>query len=348
MSSMSERFYQFAEEECDGSSPLYQHLAEQIAEDKEILQLAAQAPAGQPVPNLLLGAVHYFLMIRNEHPLHSFYQTFTNVPKPKEQAYPVFREFVFLYEHDIQKLMQEKRVQTNEVRRCAYLYPVFCHIAARTNRPLGLIEIGTSAGLQLLVDRYSYSYGRDTIYGSARSQLHLKSEVRHGKLPGFIQQPPVMKERIGVDLHICDVTHEETMLWLKALIWPEHKERRENLEQAVQELRLNPPDFYEGDGVEVLPELAQRIPQNRVLCIFHTHVANQMTGEVKARLHEHLVDISRTRPVFHIYNHMKDENLHMDVYENGRIEPHTIGATDGHGRWFDWLLEEPVPERTKQ
>ncbi|MYL31618.1 DUF2332 family protein [Halobacillus halophilus] len=348
MSSMSERFYMFAEQECSGSSPLYEHLAEQMAGDDDILQLAEQAPDGQPVPNLLFGAVHYLLMGERDHPLQSFYPTFTNHPKPKERAYPVFRSYVFTNKQAVQKLIREKRVQTNEVRRCAYLYPVFCHIAVRTNRPLGLIEIGTSAGLQLLVDRYSYSYGRDTIYGCARSQLYLNSEVRHGKLPGFMHQPPVIKEKIGVDLHVCDVTHEETMLWLKALIWPEHNQRREHLEQAVQELRLNPPDFYEGDGVEVLPELARRIPEDQALCIFHTHVANQMPVEVKTRLHERLVEISGTRQVFHIYNHMNDSDLHMDVYEDGRIETHTIGATDGHGRWFDWYLEEPVPERTEQ
>ncbi|WP_281657708.1 DUF2332 domain-containing protein [Halobacillus sp. Cin3] len=348
MSSMSERFYKFADQECGGSSPLYQHLAQQIAEDKEILQLAEKAAEGQPVPNLLFGAVHYLLMVETEHSLHSFYPTFTSIPKPEEQAYSAFKDFVATYKDEIQTLMQEKRVQTNEVRRCAYLYPVFCHIAARTNRPLGLIEIGTSAGLQLLVDRYSYSYGRDTIYGSARSQLHLSSQIRHGTLPSFLQRPPSISTKIGVDLHICDVTNEETMMWLKALIWPEHKERRENLEQAVQELRLNPPDFFEGDGVDVLPKLARRVPVEETLCIFHTHVANQMPDDGKHLLHKRLMDISSTRPVFHIYNNMRDENLHMDVYENGRIETHTIGATDGHGRWFDWFLEEPVPERTKQ
>lgn len=88
MSSMSERFYMFAEQECSGSSPLYEHLAEQIAGDDDILQLAAQAPDGQPVPNLLFGAVHYLLMGERDHPLQAFYPTFTNHPKPKERRIP--------------------------------------------------------------------------------------------------------------------------------------------------------------------------------------------------------------------------------------------------------------------
>lgn len=53
---LSERFRIFAERECKGSSLLYEHLAENIAADTTLLQLAAQSCAGQPVPNLLLGA----------------------------------------------------------------------------------------------------------------------------------------------------------------------------------------------------------------------------------------------------------------------------------------------------
>ncbi|WP_337970521.1 DUF2332 family protein, partial [Virgibacillus salexigens] len=95
-------------------------------------------------------------------------------------------------------------MQTNEVRRCAYLYPIFCGIYKQTNKPLSLIEIGTSAGLQLLVEQYSYSYGDGIIYGNPGAALHITSRVRKGKKPPHLAIRPSIVSRVGVDLHCCD------------------------------------------------------------------------------------------------------------------------------------------------
>lgn len=34
----------------------------------------------------------------------------------------------------------------------------------------------------------------------------------------------------------------------------------------------------------MLPELAEDIPEDTALCVFHTHIANQMPAEVKSKL----------------------------------------------------------------
>jgi len=59
---ISRLFRSFAERECSGTSPLYKYLSLQIAEDEELLKLAAQAHVGQPIPNLFFGSVHYLLL----------------------------------------------------------------------------------------------------------------------------------------------------------------------------------------------------------------------------------------------------------------------------------------------
>jgi len=51
----------FAQQECQGSSPLYEHLATKIANDEDLLDIASSIPQDQPAPNLLLAAVHYLL-----------------------------------------------------------------------------------------------------------------------------------------------------------------------------------------------------------------------------------------------------------------------------------------------
>lgn len=51
---LSRQFQMFAQQECQGSSPLYEHLANKIADDEDLLDIASLIPQGQPAPNLLL------------------------------------------------------------------------------------------------------------------------------------------------------------------------------------------------------------------------------------------------------------------------------------------------------
>jgi hypothetical protein len=46
-------------------------------------------------------------------------------------------------------------VQQNEVRRCTLLLPAFALAAGTVRSPLALVEVGASAGLNLLFDRYA-------------------------------------------------------------------------------------------------------------------------------------------------------------------------------------------------
>lgn len=221
-------FRNFSVNECKGSSDLYEYLSIKISEDEEVLTLASYAQPGQPVPNLLLGAVHYLLLKGKEHSLKNYYQSLVeNADINFENAFYQFKDFCHVYREEVISLLQTKLVQTNEVRRCAYLYPSFCYIFNKVNKPLALIEIGTSAGLQLFWDQYRYSYGTEEVYGNTQSNVHLQSEIKGEKKPSFLKQSPPVMERIGLDLHVNNLNDEEDYLWLRALIWPEHKERLE-------------------------------------------------------------------------------------------------------------------------
>ena len=328
------KFKRFAVHECKGSSPLYEFLSSKIAEDPKMLDLARKARKGQPVPNLFFGAVQYLLMKGNNHPLAGFYPSLTEQPLPASKAYPVFADFCRSYSEEIIELVKSKIVQTNEVMRCSYLYPIFSRISHMTRKPLALIEIGTSAGLQLFVDKYSYSYGTDKIIGNLESEVYLKSEIR-GDNSLLNPLPPFdVATRIGVDLHINDVRNTEDYLWLKALIWPEHGERRELFEKAASFVSNQTLRLIEGDGVEMLRPLAAEVSEEQVICVFHTHVANQMPIEAKEKLLGQIKEIGQRRAIFHIYNNIYDEKIHLDYYLDGKESLNTIGETDGHGRWF--------------
>lgn len=333
----AKEFEVFAKD-CQDSSPLYEFLALSIAKHEELLTLSMFAREGQPKPNMLLGAVHHLLLRSKSHSLALYYPNIVEEPKDLTDVFRHFVNFCRTFREDIINILQTKRVQTNEVRRCAYLYPSFAYIYEQVKKPLAFIEIGTSAGLQLLWDQYSYSYQSDDVYGMKQSPVRIMSEVKGGNLPFLPKDSPPVSHRIGLDLHINDVSHRKDYLWLLSLIWPEHHDRRELFKQAAKCIHMEDLHLIEGDGIKLLPDLSKTIPPSSVICVFHTHVANQFSVAQKHQLLNEIKSIGQSRDIFHFYNNMWDGNLHLDYYIQGKEHRHTVGQANSHGKWFTWQL----------
>jgi hypothetical protein len=205
----AQRFERFAEQECRGVSPLYERLSLGIAADPELLALAAHAGAGQPAPNLLLAAVHFLLLKGARHALSAHYPSVRRpsargAPAPLDELgepYPAFRSFCDEHAATLQHLISTRLVQTNEVRRSACLLPAFGLVARRGgDRPLALVEIGASAGLNLLWDRYGYDYGQGRRYGDPHSPVQISCTPRGTSLRPFPQKFPLVVFRARLTL----------------------------------------------------------------------------------------------------------------------------------------------------
>ncbi|UJL47693.1 DUF2332 domain-containing protein [Virgibacillus sp. NKC19-16] len=332
------RFKSFAVNECRGSSNLYEILSERTAEDEGLLELCTNSQGGQPIPNLFFGAVHFLLLKGTSHHLKNFYGSITDTPENPNQCFPYLKDFCKKYSDEIITVMQRKLVQTNEVRRCSYLYPSFCFAYEKVQKPLALIEIGTSAGLQLLWDKYSYTYKTDDVYGNNDSIVQINGEVEGRGFPLLRKNSPPVASRTGIDLHVSDLNDPDDFLWLKALIWPEHNDRRELFERAANYATRNHLNLIEGDGVALLPEIIKEIPKDSAIIVFHTHVANQFSNQDKLMLLEEIRNMGKERDTFHLYNNMWDGELHLDYYLDGNEHNFIVGETDSHGRWFTWNL----------
>lgn len=176
-----------------------------ISTDVEMLALAAHATS-EPVPNLLFGVVHFLLLRGAEHPLAAFYPTMTKTPRIDADLYPAFRSFCFEHAEEIKYLLQTRRVQTNEVRRCIVLLPAFGIVAEQAHdRSLTLVEIGASAGLNLLWDCYGYDYGTGRKYGNPGSPVQMSCTLRGDRQPPIPEVFPKVASRLGIDLQPIDV-----------------------------------------------------------------------------------------------------------------------------------------------
>ncbi len=345
LEALSRRFKVFGEVECRGSSPLYERLSLALAEDEDMLSLAANCPEGQPVPNLLFAAVHFLLLQGAVTPLSRFYADLSDAPASPTAAYPAFRGFCLSRQEQIIDIVGTRLVQTNEVSRCSYLFPAFCLIAATARLPLALIEVGTSAGLNLLWDKYGYHYSHQGLVwtaGDTNSPVQITTGLTGSKIPPFPEAMPSVNYRVGLDLNVINLQDEENFHWLRALVWPEHSERFALLNAAAAVLKSEPPRLIPGDAAASLSEILETVPAESELVIYHTHVMNQLPPEAREEISGIITRASRKRVLYRVGNDLgglvgKRFLLKLLTYQDGHCVERQLAYCDGHGRSFEWL-----------
>ena len=318
------------------ATPLYDKLARRIAYDNEILALAAHAQPHQPAVNLLFSSVHYLLLGGMDDPLRNFYADLVRAPNTHDDPFPIFRAFCKKHADEIITLVRTRRVQTNEVARCALFLPAFMLLAQRG--AFAMIEVGSSAGLNLNWDKYAYHYGDGVEYGDVASPVVLKCELRGKARPPLSMQMPRVVSRTGIDLNPNDVFDDDAMLWLRALTWPEQRERAERLQNAIAIAREFPPRVLQGDALELTPRVIQEIPRATPIVLFHSFVLNQVPEQVRARYYDLLAQQSAERVLFDLAIEPSTwpAPLILTTFENGERTQINLATCDHHGRWLEW------------
>jgi hypothetical protein len=319
-------------------SPLYHLFCEHIAQDDEMLGLAAHTRIGQPPPNMFFAAAHYLLIGEPEHELAQFYPNLGGTQPPGPATYPLFRSFCLERSATISTLLSERITQTNEVRRCALLLPAFTMVQQLAGgAPLALLEIGPSAGLNLNFDHYAYDYGAGRI-GLRDSTVCCATELRGSHHPPLPEHFPNVASRLGVDLNPIRHDDADGLRWLTALIWPEHTERFANLRAAIAIAQRYPPPLVAADALAVLPDLLAEQPVDVALCVYHTMVVYQFSPEQKAQLTAILHAASSTRPIYRLgcEGVSSHPEAWLTIYQQGQAEELFLATCSGHMNWIEW------------
>jgi hypothetical protein len=330
-------FTTFAESECQGSSPLYEYLSLGVANSPDLLDIAARGRI--PIPNLFFAAVHDLLLQNPGVPLAKYYPSMRGSQLPDSELMAIFRDFCAHQRVAIEQIITTRHVQTNEVRRCGYLVPAFALVARLGgDQPLSLIELGCSAGFNLLWDHYGYDFGEGRRWGESASQVQIRSQCRN-PLPLLPQEPPHIHTRIGLDLNPIHAKDMNAVRWLEALIWPEHTDRRALLRAALELASLAKIQFVAGDASVTLTDVLPGLPDATTLCIFQTHSLNQFPTDALERLLTTLKAAGRDRPVYFLSRH---DQLTLDIWEPTGHSQRVLTTCDAHGRWFAWEANCPI------
>jgi hypothetical protein len=208
---------------------------------------------------------------------------------------------------------------------------------------LALLEVGASAGLCLLPDRYGYIYDGLSPFGAAP-----RFPCRANAATPVPKTVPRIAWRAGLDLNPLDVRNDDDMRWLETLVWPDQPDRLARLRGAIAEARTDPPRVVAGDLLSALPALAAEAPQDATLVIFHTAVLAYIVDPVARD------GFARTvRALNAVWISNEAPFVFPDIAAK-LTAPGPKGAfllsvngvptawTDPHGAWIDWLAPAAI------
>jgi hypothetical protein len=229
-----------------GRSPLYIELLRGAARDAAAGGAVARAfdgielPSGSVPALRLMAALHYLVLRGEAAPLARFYAS-AGGDKPPDGAWRVAEATLSEHFEELRARLS-RGVQTNEPGRSAALYGGLLWASERCRTPLRLLEIGASAGLNLLVERFEYRVHGERL-GAAGSPVCFEEPWRGSPVPdeALAAGRLELSERLGCDAQPIDVCAAGTRELLGSYIWPDESERQARLQAALALARAEPP-----------------------------------------------------------------------------------------------------------
>jgi hypothetical protein len=228
--------------------------------------------------------------------------------------------------------------QTNEVGRSAVLMSGLLVVCALFRQPVELLELGASAGLNLVLDRYGYDLGRVRA-GDPRSPLQISPRWKGPPPPDV---PVIVARRSGVDLNPLDPRRDGDRLL--AYVWPDQRRRLEQLEAALALAAEDPPGIEPGDAAGwTEARLAEpRVPgSTRVLLhsIAFQYFPDESKRRIRAAVDEAGAAASAAAPLAWLrYEHDDgDGRITLRLRTWPDDEERLLGHCHPHGSSIRWL-----------
>lgn len=231
--------------------------------------------------------------------------------------------------------------QTNEVARSGVLMPGFLVIARETGLPLRLFELGCSAGLNLLPDRYSYNLG-GLQTGQLNSCVVLKPEWEGPPPP---DASLLVSERVGVDLNPLDMANPEERNRLLAYVWPEQPERLQRIATAIAIAATDHPQTVKGDAASFV-EQHIALKKGNATTIFHSVAFQYFSADSQSRIATHLENTGAAAtpdaPLAWLRYETDDPHddvfsLRLKMWPGGKDR--LLARAHPHGRKIKWLTQ---------
>lgn len=288
------------------------------------------------LPLRVTGALHYLarsgtapeLACRYPPHAHDDDKLWSAVERALVEHEPVIRNYL------------DSAPQTNEVMRSAVLLPGLLGIAELTRTDLHLYEIGASAGLNLIPDRYRYRFG-NAEWGDPASPVLLNPEWR-GKPPRITARLRI-GSRAGVDLNPIDVRDAAARDRLLSYVWADQTERLRRLEAALSLAAKDPPVIERADAADWIErQVPLRADCDGTRVVFHSITWNYLSVAAQSRIKQHLEECgSKATPRspfawlrYELEPALNTATLRLVLWPTG--EDRLLATAHPHGAIIEW------------
>ncbi|MFZ1288317.1 MAG: DUF2332 domain-containing protein [Candidatus Phosphoribacter sp.] len=349
---LARRFADFARDHGAGA-PLYGQLATYAAAHPEVSAMLLQAPPTQRLPVLMFAAVHDLLLVGAGPELARFYPNLTDPPASGDVG-PVFGRFLAEHGEQVAATLATRHTQTNEIGRCAVLLPALATVADEVGE-IAMLDVGASAGLTLLLDRYAYRYSPGGDVGGVgglgdEGGVPLLLCGTRGAVP-VPRRRPRLSARLGLDAQPVDLQDPAQARWLAACLWPDQPERFARLRGALELARAQPVEVRAGDAVTDLASCVDLIAVAGHPVVTTTWVLNYLSTERQRAFVAELDRLGAGRDLTWLslespvltpglgFLERADEDgsvLHQVSWRSGRRQTERLAVCHPHGAWMHW------------
>ena len=212
------------------------------------------------------------------------------------------------------------------------------------------MDVGASAGINLLCDRYRLDYGRHGATGPADSPVRITCEVTGGD-PPIADRLPALAQRVGIDLSPIDLSDPADARWLLACVWPDTG-RAERVEASIRLAQQDPPTVVAGRANDVLPGVLAGLPADATAIVTTTWAFSYFSLEERAEFVDLLRAESRRRPIAWVSaegagtvealaavgaaTRPAETSWVPSCFDGGVAMAHVLAHVHPHGNWIDW------------
>lgn len=365
---LSSLFTILADHDFHDYSPLYERIARDLAASPDLLGFVDDAAAPNSrrgrVPVLFHATLHDQAL---RHPDSALATAFAGAPMSDAELRDAIRSMLEEHDDEVVSTMRSRSVQTNEVGRSAALVVGLAAVADTIgdDRPVALVELGPSAGLNLFPDRWHVDFVRDgdvvASTGPDDSTVRLCTELRGPSSPPSFTLPPIAS-RTGIDPAPIDASDSEQSRWLRACVWPDVPERPERLAAALAVVAQHPPPLLRGDAVTDLAPLVASVDDRQFPVVQSTWALAYVSAEGRAQVVGALDALGATRdlafltleePRFTPWLELSGPSvsshyaagdgtptlLGLRLWRDGTPTSVPLALTHPHVRWLHWLEE---------
>jgi len=206
-----------------------------------------------------------------------------------------------------------------------------------------LFELGASAGVNTMMERYFYRLG-EAETGPAYSAMRIIPEWRG-------ESPPASKIEIvsirGCDVAPIDLTDPDSALRLKSYVWPDALARMARIDAAIVLANERAPDVVKMDAAEfVRKQLSAPQEDGTTRAMFHSIMWQYLTPETQARItqmvNEAGAEATQERPLAWVSLETNPatfrHELRVRYWPDGPSEEGNLLAhAHPHGAWVEWM-----------